>query len=109
VIDWAAVVLSVELALATLAVLRYGGASAGAAAVYGDGDHPLAQLERCARSVHQESMRSEGDGHLSPAIMLAPALLDAWRWWRPGHPVLAWVSRGAKVGAVALTVAAGRE
>ena len=43
------------------------------------------------------------------AIMLAPALLDAWRWWRPGHPAIAWASRGAKVGAVALTVAAGRK
>ena len=42
------------------------------------------------------------------AIMLAPALLDAWRWWHPGNRGVVWAARAAKVGAVALTAMAGQ-
>jgi len=38
------------------------------------------------------------------AMILAPALLDAWRYYRPGHASLAWASRGVKVGLVVLTL-----
>jgi hypothetical protein len=62
-------------ALATLAVLRHAGAES--LAVYGTGPHPLANLERYANSVHQGAMRSEGDGHLSPAGFPDLALLDS--------------------------------
>lgn len=41
------------------------------------------------------------------AVMLTPAVLDAWRWARPGQRTIAWVSRATKVACVALTMAAG--
>ncbi|MEN9934766.1 MAG: hypothetical protein RLZZ387_1345 [Chloroflexota bacterium] len=66
-------------ALATLAVLRRAGAREDTVAVYGDGAHPLERLERYARAVGQERMRSEGDGHLGPAGFPDLALLDSWR------------------------------
>lgn len=64
-------------ALAALAVLCQDGARD--ISVYGDGAHPLAALERYARAVRQERMRSEGDGHLSPAGFPGLALRDSWR------------------------------
>jgi Zn-dependent protease len=37
-------------------------------------------------------------------MILAPALLDAWRYYHPGHRALAWTSRGVKVGMVLLAL-----
>ncbi len=65
-------------ALATLAVLRHRGVT-DEITVYGDSPHPLARLERYARSVRQDTMRSEGDGHLSPAGFPDLALVDTLR------------------------------
>lgn len=66
-------------ALITLAVLRQAGLPHGEAVIYGDSPHPLARLERYARSVRQTTMRSEGDGHLDPRNFPSLALVDAWR------------------------------
>lgn len=38
------------------------------------------------------------------ALLLAPALLDAWRYAHPTHRVAAWASRSAKVGLVLLVL-----
>ncbi|HEX6974565.1 MAG TPA: hypothetical protein VF147_09195 [Vicinamibacterales bacterium] len=38
------------------------------------------------------------------ALILAPALLDAWRYYHPGSGWATWASRGAKIGAVVLIV-----
>lgn len=75
-------------ALATLAVLRGAGLAAGDIVVYGDSPQPMARLERYARAVGQERMRSEGDGHLSPAGFPGLALVDSWRS-RSAGPALA--------------------
>ena len=51
------------------------------------------------------------DGVPEPAIgalVLAPALLDSYRFVRPEATWAKWASRGAKIAAVALTVAAGK-
>jgi hypothetical protein len=37
------------------------------------------------------------------AFILAPALLDAWRYYHPRQRVVAWTSRGVKLGLVLLT------
>ena len=42
------------------------------------------------------------------AIVLAPAVLDSYRLLRPGSKWAKWTSRGVKIAAVVLTVAAGR-
>ena len=36
------------------------------------------------------------------AMILAPAVLDTWRYFQPKSKWLPWVSRGAKVGLVVL-------
>lgn len=38
------------------------------------------------------------------ALVLAPALLDAWRYFRPGSKWAAWTSRGVKIGMVVMVV-----
>ena len=38
------------------------------------------------------------------AIVLAPALLDTWRYFHPESKAAVWLSRGVKVGMVALAV-----
>lgn len=38
------------------------------------------------------------------AIVLAPALLDTWRYFHPESKAAAWLSRGVKIGMVALAV-----
>jgi hypothetical protein len=38
------------------------------------------------------------------ALVLAPALLDAWRYFRPESRWAAWASRGVKVGMVVMVV-----
>ncbi len=38
------------------------------------------------------------------AIVLTPAVLDAWRYFRPDSKLAAWLSRVAKVGMVLLVV-----
>ena len=38
------------------------------------------------------------------AIVLAPALLDGWRYFHPESKVAVWLSRGVKVGMVALVL-----
>ncbi len=47
------------------------------------------------------------DERVIGALVLAPALLDAWRYFHPGSRGPMWVSRGVKVGMV-LMVARGR-
>jgi hypothetical protein len=42
------------------------------------------------------------------AMILAPALLDGYRYLKPGQHWAAWVSRGVKAAMVALTFVAGR-
>jgi hypothetical protein len=43
------------------------------------------------------------------ALVLAPALLDGYRFLRPGSTWAKWTSRGCKIAAVALTMAAGKK
>lgn len=38
------------------------------------------------------------------ALLLAPAVLDAWRYYRPDSRWAAWTSRGVKIGMVVLVV-----
>jgi len=38
------------------------------------------------------------------ALVLAPAVLDAWRYYRPGSKWATWSSRGAKIGMVLMVV-----
>lgn len=66
-------------ALITFGVLRHEGLPAEAITIYGDSPHPLAVLERLARAIGQENMRSESSGHLSPVDFPGLALVDAWR------------------------------
>jgi hypothetical protein len=40
------------------------------------------------------------------AVVLAPAVLDAWRYYRPGSRRAVWLSRAAKIGGVLLVVKA---
>ena len=75
-------------ALITLAVLRHAGLPREDIVIYGDSPSPLATLERYARSVRQQTMRSEGDGHLAPRNFPDLALIDAWRR-RTLRPLLA--------------------
>lgn len=42
------------------------------------------------------------------AMILAPAVLDAYRYFKPDQKWAAWASRGVKVAFMALTLAAGR-
>jgi hypothetical protein len=42
------------------------------------------------------------DERLIGALVLAPAVLDAWRYYRPGNRGAAWASRGVKIGMVLL-------
>jgi hypothetical protein len=35
-------------------------------------------------------------------LILAPAALDVWRYYHPGQPAAVWVSRGIKIGLLAL-------
>jgi hypothetical protein len=42
------------------------------------------------------------------ALVLGPALLDGYRYLRPHASWAKWTSRGLKVAAVVLTVAAGK-
>ena len=41
-------------------------------------------------------------------VVLAPAVFDAWRYYRPGSPRGVWLSRAAKIGGVLLVVRAAR-
>jgi hypothetical protein len=40
------------------------------------------------------------------ALVLAPAVLDAWRYFDPDAKIPVWISRGVKVGAVVLVIKA---
>jgi hypothetical protein len=42
------------------------------------------------------------------ALVLVPACLDAWRYFHPGSRRVAWISRAAKAGMVALVLRASR-
>ncbi len=42
------------------------------------------------------------DERVIGALVLAPALLDAWRYYHPGARWAAWTSRGVKVGMVVM-------
>jgi hypothetical protein len=44
------------------------------------------------------------DERLIGALILAPALLDAWRYFHPDARWAAWTSRGVKVGMVVMIV-----
>ena len=48
------------------------------------------------------------DEHWVGALILAPAVLDAWRYFEPDARWAAWVSRAVKVGAVLLVARAAR-
>lgn len=56
--------------------------------------------ERDTRSVAIGAGVSEP---VAGAFILAPALLDTWRYYHPQQRAVAWVSRGVKVGLVLLT------
>ena len=47
---------------------------------------------------------SRVDERLIGVMVLAPALLDAWRYYHPDAKWAAWTSRGAKVGMVLLVI-----
>ena len=38
------------------------------------------------------------------ALVLAPAILDAWRYYHPDAKWAAWTSRGVKIGMVLMVV-----
>jgi hypothetical protein len=38
------------------------------------------------------------------ALVLAPAILDSWRYFQPDSKAAVWLSRGVKLGMVALVV-----
>jgi hypothetical protein len=40
------------------------------------------------------------------AVVLAPAVLDSWRYFRPESRAAVWMSRAAKLGGVLLTIRA---
>ena len=44
------------------------------------------------------------DERLIGALVLAPALLDAWRYYHPDTKWATWASRGVKVGMVVMVV-----
>jgi hypothetical protein len=58
-----------------------------------------------AISIGRSGMPESGIG----ALVLAPAALDAYRYFRPGSRWATWASRGAKLAAVVLVVAAGSD
>jgi len=66
-------------ALITFAILRHAGVTAEVMSVYGDSLDPLARLADRARSVRQERMRSESNGHLAPVDFPGLALVEAWQ------------------------------
>jgi len=47
---------------------------------------------------------SRVDERVIGAMVLAPALLDAWRYFHPGSKWIAWTSRGSKAGLVLLVI-----
>jgi hypothetical protein len=47
---------------------------------------------------------SRVDERVIGVMVLAPALLDAWRYYHPGSKWAAWTSRGAKAGMVLLVI-----
>jgi len=47
---------------------------------------------------------SRVDERLIGALVLAPALLDAWRYFHPDAKWAAWTSRGVKIGMVVMVV-----
>lgn len=57
-----------------------------------------------ARSLGSDGV---GEGWVG-ALILAPAVLDGYRYLRPDSRWAVWLSRGAKIAAVAVTAAAGR-
>lgn len=64
--------------LILLSVLRYAGVPRGTVAIYGDSPHPMAKFQRYASAVNQQTMRSEGDGHLHPRNFPDLTWKDAW-------------------------------
>ena len=42
-------------------------------------------------------------------VILVPAVLDAWRYFRPDSRVAVWMSRAAKIGGVLLVVRAANQ
>lgn len=70
-------------ALITLGVLRYAGLRGDTITIYGDSPYPFHNLARYATAVRQDTMRSEGDGHLRPRNFPGLTLADAWRRGSP--------------------------
>lgn len=63
------------------------------------------------RDTHGMAISLGKDGWPEPvvgAIVLAPAVLDGYRYFHPDARWAVWASRGAKIASVVLTVAAGR-
>jgi hypothetical protein len=75
-------------ALACFAQFRSRGIPSDRIVVYGDGAHPLARLERYARALGQQQMRSESTGHLAPTEFPGLAAIDAYQRRSP-WPLLA--------------------
>jgi len=57
--------------------------------------------ERDTRGMAESSRTDE---RVIGALILAPALLDAWRYYHPDAAWAAWASRGVKIGLVVLVV-----
>jgi hypothetical protein len=79
------------LAFNVLASVAYSGAAMGR----------TGPPERDTRGM---SISSHTDERLVGALVLTPAVLDAWRYYCPESRWLAWASRAAKVGLVFLIV-----
>lgn len=86
-----AIVGSGLAALAGYATLRHGGVPAGAIAVFGTDEDPLACWHARAGAIRQQRMRSESDGHLAAPSFPGLALREAWRRGTP-RPLVATVT-----------------
>jgi hypothetical protein len=74
-----AIVGSGLAALATYATLRHGGVPAEEIVVFGTHEDPTEVWRTRANAIRQQRMRSESDGHLSPATFPGLAVREAMR------------------------------
>jgi hypothetical protein len=58
------------------------------------------------RDTHGMAVSARTDERWIGVVVLAPAVLDAWRYFRPGSPAAVWMSRAAKIGGALLIIRA---
>ena len=82
----------------------------GTSAVYGVA--AFARIGPAERDTRGMAVSLGKDGVPEPAIgvlVLAPAVFDAYRYWKPGSKWAPWAARAAKITGVLLAFGAGRE